>query len=89
MYNACGAYMWDQYQLFLGIGYDQYISYLKIKWCRERGIKHYKMYCTEDDIFDGHEELTVEELRLIKDKSLPLPKSCDKFKTYEGFDEDH
>lgn len=88
MYNACGAYMWDQYELFLGMGYDQYISYLKIKWCREYGIPHYEKYCSYHDFFDRHYAFTAEELRLIDNKKLPLPKPSGKFKTYEGFDED-
>lgn len=89
MYNACGAYMWDQYELFLGMGYYQYISYLKIKWCREYGIEHYKKHCTSEDIFDRYYAITDKELRLINNKKLPLPKPNGKFKFYEWFDEDY
>lgn len=88
MYNVAGAEMYDEYRKFLAIGRRKYVSNLKILYCREEGIERYNKYLRDGcyDIVFG--KLTEEEKRYIDDKTLPLPKSDGKFKTFKGYDDE-
>jgi hypothetical protein len=89
MYNVAGDEMDDEYSNFLSIGRKKYVSNLAIRYATERGIDKYKKYLLGGYYHIEFHELTSEEKRLIKNKSLPLPISDGKFKTFKGYDDEY
>lgn len=87
-YNACGDMMEEEYEKFLGLGKQQYVSNLKVLYCRSYGVELYNKNLCGGSCYgdcDYFDEITKEEDNLIKNSSLELPKPSGKFKIFKGF----
>lgn len=83
IFFASPAFIDDEYNTFLGLGYDRYISQLRIRVCRSRGARYYYLQWAR---YFGL--LSSYEKRFVNNHDLELPKPKANFKVFEGFDED-
>lgn len=79
-YNICTSGMWDQFEIFLGLGQSRYNSRLRIRYCRENGTEKFNKYWTYE-----LGRLTSTDYTLIKNKSAPLPAPSGEFKSFTGW----
>lgn len=82
IFFASPAFVDDEYDTFLGLGYDRYLSQLRIRICRSRGTRYYySQWARYFGLISSYEK------RYVNNHDLELPKSKSNFKTFEGFDE--